>query len=486
MANSVQMYYGDYELSPVPGVSLSKSFIKSGAGKSLGVTYSMTLAGTITEMDESAGLKALLLKKESLREAFDCDGKYFRILCNEEVILECYPRINDLQFTESDNNWVFTIPYTISLEFENIPADNNMTGIGEDTKLHPAYISSFSESWNIQFDEGISGGCDSTYGVRVSHNLSAAGKTHYSKPSGSPGIDDGVLEKEAWEQARDYIVDGDYLGFDSNIFNASGVLNFTNGNNWTPYDHFRVVDVSEAEGSYGVQESWLVLNDSGALATEDYTVQVTRSIDQAYDSVSVQGLIRGLEDRVYGDNPGDFSVTTSRYTNAQAYFNTIGPQIRARAVAAYNDSIGSATISNSVGHACNAGTISYTYTYDNRPDSCISGAISSTIQIEESQPTEVFSRIQIPGRAAGPIIQDFNTVNEAQKTLSIEARFPPTSCSAGNPAAPADVGDSIVTGAESAFEANYSKVVKTNDRARWAPERGVFSRNVTWIGTQCP
>lgn len=488
MANTVQMFYGDYQLVPVPLISISKEYDKSGDGVMRGVRYTMSLNGTITEMDDSAGLKSLLTKKETFREAFECDGKYFRILCNEEIIFECYPRIvGQINFSNSGDNWVFTIPYSLELEFDHVPADNATSGIGEDTKLHPAFISDFQESWTIQPDEQISGGCDNIYGVRVSHSISAVGKSHFVPSGTGPNTNDGILEKQAWEQARDYIVNGDYLGFDNNIFQASGVLNLsTETQGWTPYDHNRVFEVGESDGSCSVQENWLAISSTGIRAVEDYTIQIVDGIDQEYDQVSIQGNIRGLEEKSYGTAPGDYSVDVSKYQNALERYETLKTGIYSRVTGVYgSESLGSNAVSKTLVHSCGAGLINYSWTFDNRPDPCITGAISSTIQIEEGVPTDIYAKIQIPGRSIGPIIQNFNTVSEATKTLNIEARFPPVGCAGGDPTNPSDNGDTIVSGAQAAFAEKYTQVIKTSDRGRWSPQRGLFSRTVSWIGTQC-
>ena len=105
--------------------------------------------------------------------------------------MEAYPRINSLEFTPSNNNWVQTAPFTIELEYEDEVAGT------------PPYILSASDTWNVEFNQdnkkfsldlstvNASNQDPTTYygedtnptELRISHTVTAQGLAHYSAPA---------------------------------------------------------------------------------------------------------------------------------------------------------------------------------------------------------------------------------------------------------------------------------------------------------------
>lgn len=503
---AVTMQYGSYMFEPVPFINIQENYLKSGDGITRGVTFSLTINGTLAHTNVTSGIKTLADMERELREAFDRDGKYFAIKCDDQIILETYPRIvGGIQLSPSPDNWVFTIPYSITIEYETDPVNQQLSGMGEhEGLLHPPYISSFDEDWSVEFapeeSSPYSGnGTDiNPYLVRFTHNISAVGKSHYV--ADEPSVDlSGVLEMPAWQQARNYI--SGYLGFDQEIFyNRIGLNLPTGSGTWAPYDHFRVVSVGETAGSYSVQESWLVLGSRGGIARkaiEDFTIDVQFGQGQELNTVAVQGSIRGLEERTYGNSPGDFQVTGTKIANARNYFNSINSSViysRATAAAsAYSiGTLNTAPLIQSVGESPNQGIISYNYNYDTRPQYCLAGSIAGlkaeNIQVSDTHPTEIFASLAIPGRSKGPILQSFNTISEATRTVTVDLLVSPyTGCS--------DAGlgkftgkthvDALISGLRDDWKTTYDRVFTTQNTETWSPKTGRYSRNVAWIGTYC-
>lgn len=503
------MKYGGYTFEPVPIVNIQQNRIKTGDGIDRGVTFVLSLTGTLTEMSESAGIASLMTKVRELREAFDRDGKYFAITCDETVILECYPRIISIELNESSNNWVFTIPYTITIEYENEPADQNISGNGEhEGLLHPPYISNFSEDWSVEFvpDETNPhnfNGEPNNYAVRVSHNVSAVGKSHYAGISGAPAELTGTLDKPAWQQARDYVKN--YLGFDNDIFLGLYTLNLPTGSIWSNHDHMRVMSIGETDGSYSVQENWLVLgNRSGTGATsrkaiEDFTIDVQKGQNQEFYSVAIQGSIRGLEDRTYGTGAGEFTITNTKYSNAENYFTAISGSLSSRVGAIASvysiDNLNLVPVTETIGYSPNQGSINYNYVYDTRPGYCLTGLDSlglryESINIDDTYPTDVFASLTIIGRQKGPILQDLNTVTEATRTVSIELLVDTAStCTATGMYAVATTirneVDPLISGFGADFNSRYDMNFNTQNSESWSPKTGRYSRVVGWSGTKC-
>ena len=502
-----QIFYGNHELRPVPFVQIQKQYIKQGDQISRGVTFRLTLQGTIAVTDDG-GIETLVDRQRDLRAAFNSDGKHFRLLCDDTVLLECYPRIIDLQFNPSNDNWVYTIPYTITIEYENDPADNAISGLGEDIGLHPAYIADFQESWNVQFAQdrsnhysiGTSAGTDDNpYLLQVTHDVSAVGKAHWSKTATPSAGEQGVLDKQAWEQAKQYILDGEFLGFDDDVFEASSILNLEAGA-WSTYDHYRTQAINKTAGSFSIQETWLVLKNNARIdraAIEDFTVDVSTDQNAEYDTVNIQGSIQGLEERNYtgGVANDEFTINKTKYANASGYYfdieqgNLIYPRVSAIA-ALHNITVNSTPLTETVAHNPNQGTVNYSYNYDSRPPNCIAGAKSEQITIQDNHPTDVFASLQVLGRCQGPILQSLNTVTEFTRNVSIDALVAPyTGCeitgllSGGG--YPGVAVASMLCDLENNLVGLYDKVFKSADTESWLPKTGRYSRNVTWTAVPC-
>ena len=188
------MTYGDYSFSPVPMVNITKQYLKTGDGTKLGTLFAMGLTGTLTPLPGAVGgISNTVPLVDTLREALTTEGCPFVIKCDETVLWSGNPRIGDLQFSESNNNWVETIPYTLGLEFD-------VEGSGEDPSLSPPYIQSATEEWNLEFAQDSSKfswtlpntGADSNpYLLNITHSISANGVRHYT--------DCDTVTKEPWQ-----------------------------------------------------------------------------------------------------------------------------------------------------------------------------------------------------------------------------------------------------------------------------------------------
>lgn len=494
------MSYGGADLVPVPLISIEKTFQKNRAGVAIGTVLVVTLRGNIIDLD--GNLPGILNEQiRYVRSVFDKDGKYFEITCNGETLFEGYPRIiQNITFEQSPDNWVFTCPYSVVLEFDNEPHDVNTNyvpvsgeNIGTSASLMPPFISDAADTWSFEFDQQISrynltitGITDtSPYLVRATHDVNAVGKSHYDGPNLS-----GVLTKQAWEWAKDYV--NTKLNQSPFIPLASGLLNINTGG-WGIYDHFRVQKVSETEGTFGISETFLLAsNISGVI--EDFNVEIRRSAVDVFTNVNIQGTIQGLENRTYGLPPTGLTVNTTKFANATGYFGLIKDGLlifpRAQSIVSSDGVIlNSEPLTKIVASSPTKGTVSYQYEFNNRPSNCIAGAKQESISISDENPSDVFSKIVVMGRAQGPILQSFNTVTEFRRTVNIDALVsPPTGCAfstltgTNNPNASAT---SVLCTFESDLRTRYNKVYKERDATNWDPKAGRYNRSVTWVAVDC-
>ncbi len=491
---NITMTYGSYPFSPVPPISLKKEYTRTADGTIVGSIMKVILDGTLVAA--TGGASIIMSLQDSLRSAFDTDGKLFEIQCNGNPILSCYPRVNGPEFSPSTNNWVLTCPYSIELEFDDEPGPTSGFGVlGENTGIMPPFLRDAQESWNIEFIDDrayynltlSTGIADiSPYQLKLNHTISAVGKKRYTG--------DG-LQYQAWENARQYVLPK--LGYNSSFLTASGVLNIGAGV-FSAYNHMRSNTVDESAGSYSVTESWLLVNSGNGIAgraLEDYTVDVKKSIDSDITTVSVQGSIQGLETRSYGTGIGDFTITETKIAAASGYWNAIKGSLKVypRAQLFSADVLGARplnpiSLNNSFGYNPANGTITYTYEYNDRPSNCITGALVENISIADSNPTDVFAELPIPGRSAGPILQDIGTATKRTRDVSIDVVVaPPTGCTyalynVNNPrvavAAVFDLFYAELTGA-------YSQVFTHTNNENWEPKTGRYTAQRGWTYTNC-
>jgi len=489
---TIEMFYGDYSLVPVPLITFSKEDSKTDSGKLIGTLLKIQLQGTLTTLPGvNSGLVLVDALQDAMRAAFDRDGKHFTLKCDGQTIIDGYPRISqNVQFNTSTDNWVMSCPYTIELEFDDEPGNN-----GENAESMPPYIFSANESWTVEFEQDRnryfwtldSGSLPdaSPYVLRMTHNVSAVGKMHYY----NTGEATGNLEKEAWEQAKMYVVSR--LGFDNNHLVGSGIINL-DASIFGQYNHIRNQSIEEANGSFSVEENWLVVSSGSGIAhsaLEDFTITNRSSVDSALSTLSIEGSIQGLERRTYGSSPGQFNIVETKYESALAYWEIVKHRLFYRAQHVAENDLNINSIANSIGHNPVAGTITYSYEYDDRPCNYIGNSISEVIAIRDSNPIDEFARIVIPGRAYGPILQGLNTISEFSRSVSIDILVPPPSgcnniMTAIN-SSPRSGIQELLCDVEQDLESSYSQVYKTQDEESWEPKRGSYSRNITWVAVKC-
>ena len=488
------MTYGAYSFSPVPMISLSEKFDKNSDDAMLGTTVSATLTGTLTPLPAATdgGLDQIIALQDLLRAAMETDGAHFVVKCGADTLIDKYPRVVDISFSQSNNNWTLTSQFTIMLEWDA----TQLTDTDNDS-LAP-YLKSSNDSWTIEFQDetkkfswSANGTTDANSVIlRVSRNIGAVGKRVYQS---------GGVIKEAWEQAQEWVTGR--IGWDGGvggdtILASQGVLNLSTGT-YNHYNHMRGNTTDVTNGQFSVTENWLVM-DTGVAGSpgqvkEDFSIDVRRGLDSDITTVGINGTIHGLEVRDYGTSPGDFTISTDRYASAIAAWPTISGRLYDRVFQA-SSGIASRTIhltptSRTLGHAHSQGSIRYDWQFNDRPCNYITGALSEVINISDTGPVDVFASLAVLGRAKGPILQSINTVTAPTKDIAIEVVMPPIDgCS--------DLAAAITGGPDAAVEcllktvqdtltAAYDQVFKTNDSRSWSPKTGRYSRNVSWTMGIC-
>lgn len=472
------VYYNSKKIIPAPFISINKQYQTTDDGKIVGSVFEINVKGKFVAYmgspnssqtfwdiggyppDESPTdsemMKNIVRKQEALRSLFATEGASFEIQpWNGSAPIKCNPRVKSIVFPMgSPISWYNIADYEINLEADVLYV--NGTSAGEDGGVNAYKISKASEDWNIEPVD------DKKVSFRLTHSLSAVGKRFYD--------DTGALAQEAWENAKDYVLNSLGLGLDVAMMQAEDVLDATS---LSAYNYVRTQSVNKLNGTFQVTETWLCYNANGeAPAIEEYTVDV-RTDETEKTRVTINGQVQGLEQR---DNT-TYALVTSRYTNALSKWTTnVLPNLLSRAENLSGIDLFSTSLSNQVGHNQINGVISYTYEYDDRDDSLISGAKSENITIINNHPSDVFASIPVLGRALGPVLQDIATVTARKRVIQIEAQMRAKTRSY-TPTQPNT--DSIVT---DNTPTSYSVLFMDEDNESWNEYTGRYTRTTsfTW------
>lgn len=271
------MTYGAYPLVPVPLMNINIANQKNEAGKNRGQTFNINLRGTLVQ---SSGIDTGIIlidgMQDDLVNAFSVDGRLFEVKCDASILLRCYPRISEINFEEGI--WVNRSDYTISMEFDELAPGSGET----------PFVQNTSEEWQLEYvDERAShtwtlpGGTGDylPYQLRLTHNLSAQGKAHYTSAE--------TLGQEPWIAARDWVTSR--AGIDWTKIQNSGTMNF-DISSLGAFDHVRSVTINEEAGNFSLNESWIVLSSGNGLAgrgLEDYNINIRTSKDTGITSIGI-------------------------------------------------------------------------------------------------------------------------------------------------------------------------------------------------------
>ena len=565
--------YDNKRLIPAPFISISKEYQKEGHEK-IGSLFSMSLQGKLvaskgsptssgTFFDDRVvgdspdytlgdtrpalypegelatvtnALSSFLTKEKAIRQLFATEGLRLEIepidSATEQVFvpgqngtpltpsgsLYCFPRINSISFSEGQ--WTDVVDYTVDLECDEIfgfvgggldAEDAYRTGSASgdyfvDNIGNKLYLSAASEDWALEFGdqpagEGNAGFAPHQHTFRLSHNLSATGKKAY---------DANGLISEGWKQARRWV--SPRLGLDNTFLHSGSGLNLNS--DMFGYNHTRSENTNELDGTYSVNETWII---SSGNAFEDFTIETATSAENGTTQVSINGTVTGLDTR-----DASFDMVKTKWDAAESKFNSINSAVIYSRASSYSGvTLNTSELSTSIGRNPVAGTISYAFTYDDRPSLCITNPVTSreSIVISDTNPHDVFATIPVIGRSVGPVLQNLNTVTESTRSLSIDITVAPVdACPAGgvcsdvayttkatceaaaetwtttgvttilaaSPGAPTGAGTvaEIVTAFEDSF-AGYEYAFKNADTETWDPLTGKYTKNIGWTYQDC-
>ena len=349
--------------------------------------------------------------------------------------------VDEVSF-DSESRWANPGGYNVNLRTSNFitAANSSFDNDGNEhlSESGKYAISNFTETYDVQEDGRVSINfnksnaeyyvVDSVHKVySINHSITAVGSPVYDV---SGGYKDGLAP---WQQAQKYI--NEYIGIGSGRLqptnptalsglNHTAIDLFANGSGYQAANFIYQENIDREAGSYSITETF-VLYPSGTHPVIE-TLTINNDISEAQqNTVNIQGNIQGL------NTVSGFLHSGNAFNNAWAYFTGVvdatgqnSSYLAARGHL-YNPEFPNQIhwlhpkpLSKSVATDIAAGTVSYTYSYDDRPPNVIPGSISESIQVNDTYPGELFSVTPVIGRSQ-PVLQYLNSRSEYKRNLSI-------------------------------------------------------------------
>ncbi len=505
---------------PVPAISISQDYQRDGGGRQIGITVGIGIEGKIFSGSGISGINKLLMLESGLRKAFSVDGGDLTVGCGSFTSLFSGIKITRYSANKTENNWTTTIDYSIDLQSEVA-----MTGSGV------FLVSSTQDDWNIEtIDENsyaftplnlnqialngslsLERGSDYPF-FRISRTVGAVGKYMGDKTNPITGANTAIQHAKEW------------VKWHTN--NSPKTHEIINGLNL--YNFVRSVSSSDAEGSYRITDNWIATKNKIPYS-ESFTCE--SSLDSSMTrTVTVQGTVKGLEafnsgalysgtivdgklDNSFGDPYAatrSLSNSGSKIYNAMSGYSGIKCQLYARAQMlastgiscgfSFNTTFGRAEnllhpipVSTTEGFNPYEGTVTYNYSYNNRPQNIIANALSETLSVDDVGSTPLVASLFVLGRRLGPILQDLGTITASTRSVTFEVVFPKPSSLRDlhfPGASLASINNVIDSFDPERFMADSSitqgiKSYITQNTTNWNLSEGRLNRTKQWTWVRC-
>ena len=429
------------------------------------------------QLDVDDSLLSIMSKQEEIRKLFSI-GQAVKVEILDLNLrdggrgIKFVGNVQSIQFAQ-DGKWVLPCPYTISLTTNNFL--ESVDG-GDFTAHHSEdefkyFVREASETWEIgESDQQYYRGDNSKTTIKaynISHNVSAVGQSVYTdtgvfdvagdKPQTTKGRYDApyVSGLAPWQQASGYVYEvlqastGNFPGgvFDLNNGTfAFGDTFFANDgtDQYILTDRTLTENIDIRDGNYSVSENFVAIpsgdfND-GRPIIHSNNVSIAPGED-GLSQISIDGVIRGLN-TIQFENSGDMGHTLyptrhedNSFRNANEYYNDYvlgriagGTSLSSRVYhlalrASELDWLHPKAKSSSKGLNFSEGTISYSFSYDDRPPNIIQGSVSEDISVNDTHPGQIFATIPVIGRNQ-PVLQYLNSRSEYKRSLSINVQMP--------------------------------------------------------------
>lgn len=444
---SINVKYGSFSFSGIgnePTVTFDTEINRSSAGYIIGVIDKITLNGVIYSTGSlnnnlnyatndgawknlSSGIRIL---QTGLK-----DYNKLSILCGSNAIYESDENttiINSINFNNStDDNWTQIIDYTISLSVPNTGYINYIPDTGY-------YVSNFEDNYSIQTEGNENYYYSNSYANnRYFNSIQTQHLPKYTitRTISAEGL--ATKNKSSLDNAKSFV---------SGLLNNNPRINSIISN-LTILDRSINITSNVIEGKYSITDNFIAMSGNNTSGwTDSFTVN--NEVDSnLVRSVSIQGTIQGFNNvtglpEIYNNLLTNTnlppSLTGTKFINASGgFYNHVKDKVFARALQAVyttgtfaslsnnyslNTGLNPIPISVNVENNIVEGTVTYSYSYNSRPLSLISGAISETINMEDTLSNRTYVMQDVFRRM--PLAQDMGTRSLPTRTITYDATFP--------------------------------------------------------------
>lgn len=453
----VEVKYGTFKLSPAPNIEYSTDIKRSEAGYMIGTVDKITLNGIIyhnsdklNDVDVSStpnSFTELIGKLNNIKSALEEDYKSLEINCDSTNIYRSDPNVtyvDSFKFSNSsDEVWVQIIDYSIEISVYNTGTVQNpiINYITENNYL----VSNFVDTYTITTN-------DENFYEFNQNNVPSLGITHgMSFPSytivrtlSANGVE--TQNRSAIDNAKHFI---------SGIKNSSNHTFDLMLENLSIYDRSTKIDQNPINGVFSINDTFMAY--SGTLGwTDQYTI--TNTFDQNLKrTTEIVGEVKGFDLYNSSNNALYDTIlnnTFSTQNDIQGYvnnkfslasggfFNHVSPNMLSKASGSWsnnisfyrgvtppsgkypiNTGINPIPLSVSINYDIVNGSVRYNYTYDSRPVSAITEAISESVDISDNYSIRAYVFPEVFYRP--PIAQDMGTYSSnSKRQVTYSATFP--------------------------------------------------------------
>lgn len=518
---SVVLSYGSWSTStlkqPVPDITFNTSFNTTPAGKLIGSTLNISLNGLLfasgtlndtgnySNQGTTTAFMTLLTLVTGFVDSFSKDYQTLTLQCgSDDILLDTINsnnvRVNSFNLTPNGNdpNMLRSIQYSADLVVETTGGMKYMT----DSEY---YVSNIQNSYSVENLENLS-----YYG-----NASAT-STHYPELSGAYyptyritrtlGATGKATQSGALYNAKRCV-----SGLIANDVLYTSVLN-----NLTIFERSTSIEFSEPDGRYTITDNCTAISGS---SPPDYTETFTinNSMDDTLKrTVTINGTIQGLGKTWTSTwdhlRPGTSIEMTgfykkpaiSKYASASGAFDSIKSKLYNRVLAcvfptgindksppysgssnfsSWSGLINPTPLSINVEHDPNRGLINYTYTYDTRPVSLVSGALNENLSVEDSYGVRSYAKMDILKKR--PLFQELGTYSSYTRTATYDASFPADqrATASSNDATISDILNQFDPSKAHPSNAGSPCVsgILTKDDSSLDVQSGKYTRSKSWI-----
>jgi hypothetical protein len=253
----------------------------------------------------------------------------------------------------------------------------------------------------------------------------------------------------------------------------------------TPYG--RNISFNKPNGT--ISYNYTFLYTSGSSINYQHTYNIDISADNApnstiggiFNNITVNGQIIGI----------DTSGPSSKIENAKTAWNTIKSTIFSTANNEFSligtniPILNSGFIRRTISLDNKAGILSYSSVFNNWPFPTDSKVAVEDVSVEDVSPADIFAIQIIPGRSAGPIIQNLDTHSEYRRNINITLTMFPKIASPyywtySDKSTPSNIASGILSGLLPPGIRTSGYWFAGNSET-WTPKAGLFTQTVNIV-----